>query len=274
MQDRYLGDIGDFGKYSLLYFIQQKTNLKLGVNWYRTDPDALKESHKKDGKFIKYEHLKHLNDEIENIDGMKNIFKELINLLADDKRNVEQVENRGILPQGTVFFSDYITNKEEYPDRDIWFNKAIEKFNKSESELIFLDPDNGLSDKSDSLKHVTISEVQKHLEKNHSVIIYNHCDHKPRDDAWRNRFKPIKESAYNKTLPSIRFRRKSARDYIFVSCNDKHLELITNAINEFLNTGWGGIEAHYKSKGEKEIIKKMKHPHFMPTPEWFNWQSK
>jgi len=32
MQDRYVGDIGDFVKYGLLIFLIDDTNLKLGIN--------------------------------------------------------------------------------------------------------------------------------------------------------------------------------------------------------------------------------------------------
>ena len=36
MQDKYTGDVGDFGKYGLLKTIvaESKGNIRLGVNWY------------------------------------------------------------------------------------------------------------------------------------------------------------------------------------------------------------------------------------------------
>lgn len=36
MQNRFIGDIGDFGKYGLLRCIS-KNDLRLGINWYLTD---------------------------------------------------------------------------------------------------------------------------------------------------------------------------------------------------------------------------------------------
>jgi hypothetical protein len=33
MQNRYVGDIGDFGKFGLLRFIED-TGLRIGINWY------------------------------------------------------------------------------------------------------------------------------------------------------------------------------------------------------------------------------------------------
>ncbi len=37
MQDRYAGDIGDFGKFSLLTELS-KQGLAIGINWYKTEP--------------------------------------------------------------------------------------------------------------------------------------------------------------------------------------------------------------------------------------------
>ena len=54
MQNRYVGDIGDFGKYHLLKTLCAGNNtalaLSLGVVWYRV-PD---ENHNDDGKHIRY----------------------------------------------------------------------------------------------------------------------------------------------------------------------------------------------------------------------------
>ena len=49
MQNRYFGDVGDFGKYGLLRKINNK-GLKLGVNWYLVKD----EGHNDDGKHITY----------------------------------------------------------------------------------------------------------------------------------------------------------------------------------------------------------------------------
>ena len=48
MQDRYTGDIGDYGKLGMLRYLAA-AGPRVGVNWYRT-PD---EDHNEDGKFIR-----------------------------------------------------------------------------------------------------------------------------------------------------------------------------------------------------------------------------
>ena len=49
MQNRYTGDIGDFGKLGLLRVLQM-SGLTIGVNWYLI-PD---ESHNNDGRYVQY----------------------------------------------------------------------------------------------------------------------------------------------------------------------------------------------------------------------------
>ena len=48
MKDQYVGDIGDFGKYSLLRAFAD-AGVKVGVNWYLTENDG-----STDGKFTEY----------------------------------------------------------------------------------------------------------------------------------------------------------------------------------------------------------------------------
>ena len=38
MKNQYVGDIGDYGKYSLLRFLALH-GIKIGINWYLTDND-------------------------------------------------------------------------------------------------------------------------------------------------------------------------------------------------------------------------------------------
>lgn len=51
MQDRYTGNIGDYGKLGLLCCLAA-AGLRVGVNWYRT-PDA---DHNENGQFTHYAH--------------------------------------------------------------------------------------------------------------------------------------------------------------------------------------------------------------------------
>jgi hypothetical protein len=55
VQDKYVGDIGDFGKYALLNHLRCHSRLGLSVVWYRVNPDHTDREHQKnDGKHISY----------------------------------------------------------------------------------------------------------------------------------------------------------------------------------------------------------------------------
>ena len=49
MQDNYVGDIGDYGKYGLLRHVTA-ASLRLAVNWYRMVPT--RPGKQEDGKYI------------------------------------------------------------------------------------------------------------------------------------------------------------------------------------------------------------------------------
>ena len=51
MQDNYVGDIGDYGKYGLLRNVTA-TGLRLAVNWYRVIPT--RPGKQEDGKYTSY----------------------------------------------------------------------------------------------------------------------------------------------------------------------------------------------------------------------------
>ena len=51
MQDAYVGDIGDYGKYGLLRMISS-TSLYLAINWYKVNPSRANKQ--EDGKYISY----------------------------------------------------------------------------------------------------------------------------------------------------------------------------------------------------------------------------
>ena len=49
MQNRYVGDVGDFGKFGMLRCMEN-SGLSIGVNWYLVED----ENHNNDGKHIGY----------------------------------------------------------------------------------------------------------------------------------------------------------------------------------------------------------------------------
>lgn len=93
MKNQYVGDIGDYGKYSLLRAFAE-SEVKIGVNWYLTDDDG-----SNDGKFKDYLDKGVLREySPETFDSLKE-------LISSGKTTVQDVEDSNILPQAK-FFSD------------------------------------------------------------------------------------------------------------------------------------------------------------------------
>ena len=112
MKNQYVGDIGDFGKYSMLRaFID--AGIKVGVNWYLTEDDG-----SNDGKFTDY-----LNKGVmrrycpEVFDALKSIAK-------NKDKSVFDIEKSSILP-GTVFYSEILkpegTPNDREQEHSSWF---------------------------------------------------------------------------------------------------------------------------------------------------------
>lgn len=86
MQDRYVGDIGDFGKYLLLKSLCKNNNIKLGVNWcYVNHEYSTKEKEKNDGKYTGYLYQKN---------NKHKVYKETDEILINQLRNIVESEYR------------------------------------------------------------------------------------------------------------------------------------------------------------------------------------
>src|SRR4051812_1310630 len=148
MQDRYVGDVGDFGKYGLLRFLvgcfDELPPLTLGVIWYK----VADESHNNDGAKIQYLREK-TSQNFEPCD--RELYRNLQNLVINDRRKLDDVERAQVLPPGSIFFSDELSFSEcngrnaqarRAQRRNAWAARAI--LATAKCDIVFADPDNGL----------------------------------------------------------------------------------------------------------------------------------
>lgn len=236
MQDKYVADIGDYGKYGLLRKIEKK--YKLGVNWYRF-PDEVGN----DGKFISY-----LNEEkYRKCD--PELFDKLHDLIVQKGRNVSSIESCGIFSDSVLFFSDMLLldPKVGYKEREQWRKQWHESAVRvlRDCEVIFLDPDNGVqvssvpiasAGKKNGGKYVAIDELADYYYSGKTVILYNHRGRQKTSDYYK-RFKDISNEINCKNVYSMCFHRGTVRDYIFF-CQNKHSEFISNICKEMMNSYW------------------------------------
>ena len=175
MQDSYVGDIGDYGKYGLLRAVTA-AGLSLGVNWYRVQPPPPKETETEnskkrrrpdDGKYTSY--LEH-PAEYRAYDPV--LFDCLAKLVRENRRTIEAVKASGILK--AQFYSKLLTGA----DRRAWHQEGL--LATAGADVVFLDPDNGLETArmhargTAKEKHTTWQEGKDYYDRGQSVILYQH----------------------------------------------------------------------------------------------------
>lgn len=254
MQDRYVGDIGDFGKYGLLSEICKKSkgSFRLGINWFYVTGEEKKRG---DGRYIGY-----LSDENKDYRKYAVCFPDLYDKLkgiVNGRRSIKEIEKGLILPKETIFYSNPLLpqknpfGREE--DRKNWLEESLSQLKSV--DIIFLDPDNGIqTDKVrktqiKAIKYVFKDEIKKYYELGKSLIIYNHRDRKPKPEYDRKITDSLGQIKSPNGIKVLRFKRVSVRDFIFLIQKD-HQDLIDQTIDylrsepcdflfEIYNLDWG-----------------------------------
>ena len=229
MQNRYAGDVGDFGKIGLLRQIK-RSELDIGVNWYLA-PD---EDHNSDGKHIGYI----VDPRYNNCDdSLRDSLKEIVN----SKRSVAALENMNLIPDAVYYHEVLCSPSRTFSRRD-WHIKALEAL--SCADVVFLDPDNGLLVKSVSAgssksnKYVAQSEITDYFASGKSVIFYNHrC--REQESVYIQRFNWMHEDFIlrNAVITGLTFKRGTVRDYIFV-LQPEHASKIIESVDNMLQSPW------------------------------------
>lgn len=233
MQNRYTGDIGDFGKLGLLRILQS-AGLTMGVNWYLT-PD---ETHNSDGRHVRYLE----NWEFSECDQL--LWTELRSIVNTEKREVQALQNDRILK--ALYFSEplVLSGKAKTERRSIrkdWHKKALDKL--VGTDIVFVDPDNGLVVPSavgtvKENKYVLADEIADYYSQNSSVVYYQHKARKKDAFYIDQQDQLLKRTELNgATGIAMKFKTTSQRYFFFV-IQPRHRELIEDAVNGMLATTW------------------------------------
>lgn len=232
MQDRYAGDVGDFGKLGMLRAVES-LGLTVGINWYLVGD----ESCNNDGK-----HLGYLDDK-----KFRGCDDELLNALAymleQGTRSVKEIEKLNLLRTCTYYHEKIADPKSPKGNaRGEWHQKGLDAL--KECELVFLDPDNGMIPKSvstgseKSIKYVLLEEILDYFEAGHSVVFYSHRT-REQLDVYLARFARLFDEAENRdaTIKGVTFKRGTVRDYIFL-IHQEHLQKVENGLARLLSGKW------------------------------------
>ena len=257
MQDRYTGDVGDFGKYGLLRCLTGQLEaqlpsapVRLGVVWYLY-PD---ESHNADGKYTGY-----LADTPKNRTEFRacdpSLYDAMRHLVETGSRNVAAVQRNRILPENTLYYEPSLSFPREMPrsEREVkranWFEGALQA--TAGADVIFVDPDNSLSDPANGIsasidplrktgpKYVFIADLRRFYERGQSLIVYHHLGRRGTAVEQIVRVaESLKLSLDLADLPrSLLYRRGSSRAY-FIVPQERHRLILERGVSNLLASPW------------------------------------
>ena len=251
MQNKYVADVLDFGKYGLLRFVSGMTAeddlppLSLGVVWYfhhdeRHSGDRRKASG--DGNYTGYLMRTPEDDRAGYVASDPVLWDKLRDLLLRDARCVHCVQNARILPKDTLWWDASVPylpgNSKEVKDaresiRSLWLEGAVKAMSKA--EVVFLDPDNGFGEEDDKhkkagAKYTYASDVAAFCQAGKTVILF----HQP------GREKVLSEYRIAETLRvmtgrepiGLRLRHGGAHIFYIVP-QDRHRPLVQNRLAKF-----------------------------------------
>jgi hypothetical protein len=190
MQNRYVGDIGDYVKLAILRALSPGS--RLGVAWWL----FLDENHNKDGRHIEY---------LERSDRWRRFDPDLFDALqkvgASDRRNVRALEASNILAEAN--FADEMIPAggpvgQRRQARQEWFLRV--KRLLADANLVFVDPDNGLEPgfyshgSATAGKSVLMNELRELAIPGRCLLVYHHQTrreggHYSEIDHWADRLR-------------------------------------------------------------------------------------
>ena len=154
MQDRYVGDIGDFAKYGLLRALCE--GRQLGVAWYLRLDETHNDHSMQIGYLCRPEVWRHLDPEL--FDALEDIINQWQTGVRE--RTVDEIRERNLLP-GAVFAGEFLYTDLRRPNwrqpgvweanrlaelkhawRADWFEDVMAQLDGC--DIVYADPDNGL----------------------------------------------------------------------------------------------------------------------------------
>ena len=242
MQHRYVGDVGDFGKYALLRALcQPEPSINLAVIWCLF-PD---ESGNNDGRHVSY-----LRDQgFAQLDA--SLHAALADIVTRSRRNIAAIGDSGCLPTSTVFCADPISaldaahpgSAERLRYRGEWLETCLRR--TTTCQLVFFDPDNGLEIASipkyhpKAGKYIYWDELAQFWRRGNTLLIYHHVN---RTITAAKQVTGLTERIAvefpdARIIPLV-FRRGSARVFWLIHrADDLGLALERRAAN-MLGSGW------------------------------------
>jgi hypothetical protein len=236
LKNQYVGDIGDYGKYGLLRFLANH-GICIGVNWYLTENDE-----SADGKFTDY--LKDKDSPDRRCDPeLFDALRKIVLPRSIQEKNVDMIREAELIPNACYYNSLLPDSNQDAKAREInrrfWLNNSLLML--GEADLIFADPDNGLSFRKSagnkgSEKYVLPEEIEKYYWDGKDVVYYCHKGRR-KPEAWEQAKTEIRTRIRDAQILGVTFHRGTQRSYIFVVHPDQYRKYVL-LLNKFGKTAW------------------------------------
>ena len=264
MQDKYVGDVGDFGKYILLNTIVEHSDhgVILGVNWYYVQRD---EGANTDGNHTDY--LTKANESSVSYENCSPLLYSKLATIVDHNRRLSEIENARVLAPETLFHRKPIPiprhngDSRSRREREEWYEASKRKL--YEADIIFVDPDNGIQpirtrkDQVVSIKYAFYDEIEQYYRLGKSVIIYNHRDRRPQEEYEAKIILTRRIVGSWNSIKVVRFKRVSVRDYVFL-VQPKHRPLIDRVIKSLTSSPLEFLFEEYPLLSERPAVSENK----------------
>jgi len=231
MKNQYFGDINDYRKYGLIRSIINAGNFQILIAWMLTPDDGTS-----DGKFIDYLSKPHLwqNFDPELYDGLQELIK------SNTLRKVELIEQTNLLPKAE-YFPHIVPDTSE---RINWIRILI--INSEESDLIFLDPDNGIEVDSKpyctkfSSKYLYWREIHELWNRGKSLLIYQHFPRVKRDLFIQLMLQELHSHTFDSNVDAF----STSNVVFFLALQPKHQTYRSNILNN-VQKNWASQIKHW-----------------------------
>ena len=254
MQNRYVGDVGDFAKHGLLRFLSGRTDpdegkqLQVGLLWYM---------HHDEGHNLHGRHTGYLKPSPQNRDEYgacdADLWDRLAHLLSQGDRCVHCAEESGLLPENTLFYDAQLhylpkmSGEVRRAIRDHWFQTGIKAIEGA--DLVCCDPDNGIGDptkmhRKNGPKFAYMTDLQALWERGQSLVVYQQMVMDKKGPQMVKEKSSLLRSGLGAEPIPLWFNKGSARVF-FVVPQPHHKELIEERIGRFLRK-WG---QHFRRMG-------------------------
>ena len=233
MQDRYVGDFGDFVKLAILRALSP--GKRLGVGWWL---------HPGSGPPGDGRHIGYLDEAAKWRDLDPKLFDALQGVVRSGRRQVDALEEAVLIPDATYFRQAVPIAAPPAARRDnraAWFARMKDALEGC--DLVFLDPDNGLEPSGFSHgeakagKCVTLAELEGLRNVGRALVVYHHHTRRPGGHLeeisyWSNR---LRENGFS-PVDALRSKPFSPRVFFILGGNDT-LRQRASALSE----RWGDL---------------------------------